>query len=250
MFSHLFNTYEAVTPPPKFNTDFEDTYQILREDNPVIDSLDSLKLVPTFEAPSVDRPLIQPFIPQLQVDTLPQKKQDSSTTSNTLSEPKKTSIIRGPKLFEEAFKEAEKMNPEISKYKTFLTKIAKRESNFNPSIQNTSGAPYYGFFQMGRQEIRQTTGLTVHEFRSNPVKQILGAVELYKHNLKVMKSIGAYDLGKQKGYSEDALVAGAWLGGPGGVKKYLLGKGNPSDSHWYGGKGGTSVGRRMNEFNE
>ena len=67
-------------------------------------------------------------------------------------------------------------------------------------------------------------------------------------NLKTIKALKIYDIGKNQGYSDDALVAGSWLGGPGGVKKYLLGKGDPSDSHWYGGKGGTSVGKIMNNW--
>lgn len=104
---------------------------------------------------------------------------------------------------------------------------------------------------MGKEEIKRTTGLSVEEFRNDPVQQILGAIKLYKMNLKTMKAIGIYDLGKHKGYSDDALVAGAWMGGPGGVKKYLLGLGDPSDSHWYkNGKGGSSVGKIMNNWKD
>lgn len=158
--------------------------------------------------------------------------------------------LKGSKSFEEAFEEAVKINPEVANYRNFLIKTAKKESNFNSYIQNTAGAPYYGYFQMGKEEIKKTTGLSVEEFRNNPVQQILGAVKLYKMNLKTMKAIGIYNLGKENGYSDDALVAGAWLGGPGGVKKYLKGLGDPSDSHWYKNGKGTSVGTRMKEFNE
>lgn len=157
--------------------------------------------------------------------------------------------LKGPKSFEKALEEAIKINPEVSKYRDFLIKTAKRESGFNSYIQNQTGAPYYGYFQMGRNEIKRTTGLSVEDFRKNPVAQILGAVKLYKMNLKTIKALNIYELGKSKGFSDDALVAGAWLGGPGGVKKYLLGLGDPSDSHWYkNGKGGTSVGKVMNQY--
>jgi len=44
-----------------------------------------------------------------------------------------------------------------------------------------------------------------------------------------------------RGYDMNALIKGAWLGGIGGVRKVLRGLGNPSDSKWYGGKGGASV---------
>lgn len=160
----------------------------------------------------------------------------------------KKSELKGPKKFEEAFQKAVEINPKVAKYKDFLVKIAKRESGFNSHIQNTAGAPYYGYFQMGASEIKKTTGLSVEQFRNDPVQQILGAVKLYELNLKTIKAIGVYDIGRERGYSDDALVAGAWMGGPGGVKKYLLGKGDPSDSHWYGGKGGSSVGQIMNNW--
>ena len=160
-------------------------------------------------------------------------------------------ILKGPKSFEEAFNKAKQINPDISKYRNFLIKTAKRESGFNSYIQNRAGAPYYGYFQMGREEIKRTTGLTVEQFRNDPVAQILGAVKLYEMNIKTIKAIGVYDIGKKKGYSDDALVSGAWMGGPGGVKKYLLGLGDPSDSHWYkNGKGGSSVGKIMNNWKE
>lgn len=157
-------------------------------------------------------------------------------------------ILKGSNDFERAFQEALAIDPNIAKYKNFLVKTAKRESGFNSYIQNIAGAPYYGYFQMGKNEIAMTTKMSVEQFRNNPVAQILGACKLYEMNLRAIKKIGVYNLGKQKGYSDDALVAGAWMGGPGGVKKYLLGKGDPSDSHWYGGKGGSSVGKIMNNW--
>lgn len=157
---------------------------------------------------------------------------------------------KGSKSFEENFEKALEIDPSIKKYKNFLVKTAKIESGFNSHVQNKSGAPYYGYFQMGKNEIALTTKMSVEQFRNNPVAQILGACKLYELNLRTIKKLGVYELGKQRGFSDDALVAGAWLGGPGGVKKFLQGRGDPSDSHWYGGKGGTSVGKRMREFNE
>lgn len=50
-------------------------------------------------------------------------------------------------------------------------------------------------------------------------------------------------LARQRGFSEEALMAGVWLGGPGGVKKALRGKGNAKDSN------GTSVLQYMKKFN-
>lgn len=163
--------------------------------------------------------------------------------------------LKGSEKFEEAFEKARQKDPSIDKYKNFLVKTAKRESGFHSYIQNQAGAPYYGYFQMGKEEIKRTTGLSVEEFRRDPVAQILGAVKLYQMNLKALKVLktpdgqSIYQLGKNQGYSEEALISGAWMGGPGGVKKYLLGLGDPSDSHWYkNGQGGSSVGKIINSW--
>lgn len=211
-----------------------------KSDKNFLDNLDMLNNYSSFsfEFPglaSFDSFNIDEFVPRHT-----SKKENSRKSQVTL---------KGSKEFERAMDEAEKINPNVKKYRKFLTKTAKLESGFNSRIQNRSGAPYYGYFQMGVNEIKKTTGLSVQEFRNDPVQQILGAVRLYELNMKTIKTLGVYDKCKQKGYSDDAIIAGAWVGGPGGVKKFINGKGNPSDSHWYNGLGGTSVGRRMKEFN-
>lgn len=230
----FFTTYEMTEPPP-----------IQRQTNiPKFENLYSTKQNDRYMI-SADIPYETPFEIDSENPFIFQTEQFSPDNTKISSQPKK---ITGTKAFEEAFNKAVKINPEVANYRNFLVKTAKRESNFNSYIQNTTGAPYYGYFQMGKEEIKKTTGLSVEQFRNNPVQQILGAVELYKLNLKTLKAIKVYDIGKQKGYSDDALVSGAWAGGPGGVKKYLSGKGDPSDAHWYGGQGGTSVGKIMNEW--
>lgn len=106
---------------------------------------------------------------------------------------------------------------------------------------------------MGHDLIKKFTGLTVEEYLNNPVQQVLAAVQLYKSNLKAIKNLGVYDKCRQAGYSEEAIIAGSWLGGPGGVQTFIEGRGDPSDSHLYkkaGKKGGTSVGARMKKFNK
>ena len=242
MFDGLFTTYSNLDPPPiKRNVVnlelpemdyglYESNIGIKSGNQDISQNLEQQEIIEPFHF-QTDEPN---FIPK-QVD-LPTSNQGEV-------------ILKGPKTFEKAFSEALRIDPSIAKYKKFLTKTAKIESNFNSYIQNTAGAPYYGYFQMGRNEIAVTTKIPIEKFRSDPVAQILGACKLYEMNLDVLKKIGVYNLGKQKGFSDDALVAGAWLGGPGGVKKYLLNLGDPSDSHWYNKKGGTSVGKRMKEFN-
>lgn len=220
MFSNMFASYNLVKPPegveqelavPSFDEDisfnnFETPYSFIKQEDKK-------------ENDKEDKPeIVKP----------PFKKEEK----------KKEVKLKGSAQFEKAFNEALKIDPSIARYKNFLVRTAKRESGFNSHIQNTTGAPYYGYFQMGQKEIKATTGLTVEQFRNDPVKQILGAVNLYKLNLKSLKALGVYDVGRNKGYTEEALIAGCWLAGAGGVKKFLLGKGDPSDSHWYGNSGG------------
>lgn len=244
MFDDLFTTYSSLDPPPiERKTDLLD----LIETNP---NLYQNNMMTITDAPNTDQDIFQQDIPnpfEFQTDEPyfePQvSKQDSIEDSKV--------VLKGSKSFEEAFEKALKIDPSIAKYKNYLVKTAKRESNFNSYIQNTTGAPYYGYFQMGKNEIAITTKMSVEQFRNDPVAQILGACKLYEMNLNTIKKLGVYNLGKEKGYSDDALVAGAWMGGPGGVKKYLLGLGDPSDSHWYkksGQKGGSSVGIIMNNW--
>lgn len=66
MFSHLFNTYEAVTPPPKSKPDLkQEIYQEPDQDTLIIDPLG---LGPISRVPSVDKPSDQPFVPEPQFD--------------------------------------------------------------------------------------------------------------------------------------------------------------------------------------
>lgn len=250
MFDDLFTTYSSLDPPPiKRKTD-DLTKLDLKEIDPNSYKRD---MVATIDSPDINWSLEQEetynlFSFQTDEPEFGNKKQNSNSTQKNLEE---HMILKGSKSFEEAFEKALQINPNIAKYKNFLVKTAKRESGFNSYIQNTAGAPYYGYFQMGKNEIAMTTKMSVEQFRNDPVAQILGACKLYDMNLKTIKKLGVYELGREKEYSDDALVAGAWMGGPGGVKKYLLGLGDPSDSHWYkNGKGGSSVGKIMNTWKD
>lgn len=232
MLRNLFNTYELVQSPYEVTED-----PFLTEIHDSFIPEDSITL-----GQDTYRGITNQLKP-LKVYKAPEKIKEEPI--------QKEVKLKSSKEFEAAFQEACRINPDVEKYKVFLVKTAKRESGFNSHIQNQAGAPYYGYFQMGQKEIKATTGLTVEQFRNDPVQQILGAVKLYKMNLNSIKNLGVYQIGKQKGYSDDALVAGAWMGGPGGVKKYLLGLGDPSDSHWYkDGKGGSSVGKVMNNWRD
>lgn len=67
MFSHLFNTYETVTPPPKSNKDFEEGFYYEPETNIEITDLfnNPVLNIPQVDIPQVDAPSYQPFISNL-----------------------------------------------------------------------------------------------------------------------------------------------------------------------------------------
>lgn len=189
----------------------------------------------------------------------PEKKSDAVLTSlDSWTNPKTRAIkiSNTPRSqsknenqsFEEAFALAVAEDPNIANLKDFLIRTAKRESGFDNKATNSSSKKHHGYFQINEDSIKQLSGLSVDEFKNNPVAQIKTAAKLYNQFLSQVKNLGIYDLAKRKGYSDNAIVAGAWAGGGGGVKTYLLGQGNPSDSHYYGGQGGISVGQLMEEF--
>lgn len=177
-----------------------------------------------------------------------QKKQGikKSVVKRAKSTTKNFNTYKGYSQFEKAFQEATKIDPTVAQRKEFFIRTAQRESNFNSSIQNGQGAPCYGYFQIHSNNIKKLSGLSLDQFRSDPVAQILVANRLYDENLKWLKTSGMYDLGTKKGYSEGALMSGCWLG-PGALRTYLLGKGDPSDKHWSKDKKtGVSVSELLN----
>lgn len=137
-------------------------------------------------------------------------------------------------------------------YRDFLTRIAEKESKFDSTIQNTAGAPAYGYFQFmqdGKKynNISTYAGTDIETFRNNPKLQIQAAIKLAK-DFERGFSDKDLEAAKSKGYNMNGLLAGAWLGGVKGVKRYLYGMGDASDKHWSKSGAGTTVGTRIKEF--
>lgn len=139
----------------------------------------------------------------------------------------------------------------------FFAKLAEKESGFNHSIQNGFGAPAYGYFQFmqgsanGRSwdNISRFAGVDINTFRNSPEIQIKAADKLAD---SFLKSFSKADIEKarQLGYSDSALVAGAWLGGVGGVRKLLHNNVSVNDHSWSKDKkSGADMRSRMAEFN-
>ena len=121
----------------------------------------------------------------------------------------------------------------------FWAALANHESGFNNYIQNQAGAPAYGYFQFmeGKvgshiwDNITKFAGVDIETFRNNPVLQIQAA---HKMKEKILKGFSDADRKKTKelGYTDSALVRGAWLAGVKGVKRFLHQGINASDNHW------------------
>ena len=150
----------------------------------------------------------------------------------------------------ETFKQAFVQSGVDEKRFPFFAKLAEKESGFDPIIQNSAGYPAWGYFQFMQGEyngkkwnnIEDIAKVDINTFLHNPTLQIKAADKLADIFLSQFSQEDK-EKAKDMGYSDSALVAGAWLAGPGGVKKFLKGDANPSDIH------GTNVRDRMEQFN-
>lgn len=194
---------------------------------------------------------IKPAQQESQEELKEQEELPSKQNIERKTKPMKSKVLstssRGLTQFNKYYDEVEKEMPDAKRYRDFLTKIAEKESGFDSYIQNKAGAPAYGYFQFMDFNI-QPLGISIESFRSNPKLQIKAAVNLAK-NFESQFTDQDYSLAQQRGYSKNGMLAGAWLAGVGGVRKYLKGQGNPSDRHWSKTGAGTDVGTRMRQFN-
>lgn len=171
------------------------------------------------------------------------------TTTSMNGQPTTAPTITGSQEFEKAYDEVEKLDPEARNRRTLLTQIAKAESGFVKDIQNRGGAPAYGYFQFmqgkyhGRNynNIGTYAGTDVNTFRNDAKLQIQAANKLAK---QFMSSFSQSELDKmhKMGWTDNAIIAGAWLGGPGGVRAYVFNNNDRDD-------GATSMSKRMKQFN-
>lgn len=152
----------------------------------------------------------------------------------------KASVSKGTEPFNQAFDNVERRIPSIRKYRAFLTDLAARESSFRPDARakNKSGTAlgYFQFMPFNRK------GINEEEFVNNPELQIEMAWKLL-NDFKNSFTKYDWEVANDKGYSESALIAGAWLGGAKGVKRFLHSRINVSDNL------GTSVKNYMDKFN-
>lgn len=146
--------------------------------------------------------------------------------------------------YEDVWKAYLEESPGDIEYKDLLDRLAKQESGFR-NIQNTAGAGAYGYFQLWADNFKDTSG---EQLLNDPVSQIRHAVQLMKNNIATFTQ-SDWELGKSLGYTRNAMLAGAWLGGVGGVRNYIKGIKDASDGHHYADGQGESVSKRMSSFN-
>ncbi len=173
------------------------------------------------------------------------EKEDAETENlTTKSTSNNNNNTPGPEQYESLWGEYLSKHPEHAQFKGALTGYAKRESNFN-NIQNTAGAPAYGYFQLYKGNWGSNTG---EDLLKDPIKQIGLAIQLYKNNMSTFTEQD-WEKGKKQGYSKDAMLAGAWLGGVGNVRKFLNTGVSASDGHHYPNGKGDNIKARMDLFN-
>ncbi len=154
--------------------------------------------------------------------------------------------------FNKYYDEVEKEDPEAKKYRKFLTAIADHESKFNSSVQNSAGAPAYGYFQFMEDGNRWTNiskygGTDIDTFRNDPKLQIKAAIKLAKA-FESRYNDTDRGIAKQLGIDDSALLGGAWLAGVGGVRQYLYNNKDLSDKGWYNNGGGSSVSESLKRY--
>lgn len=162
-------------------------------------------------------------------------------------------ISKGLRDFSTNYNEALKIGgneaKQLQSRRTLLTHLAQVESGFNSFLQNRSGAPAYGYFQFmqgnykgkNHNNISLYGGVDLNTFRKSPVLQIRAANKLAN---SFIQSFSKTELNRlhNMGWTDNAIIAGCWLGGPGGVRAYAFNNSNRSD-------GATTVGARMKAFN-
>ena len=155
---------------------------------------------------------------------------ETINTSSSAQTPRRTnnSNMASNTSFDQDFQKYG-VNPIFTKHKEFWRKLALSESSLNSQASNKSGA--FGYFQIMPQS---RTGADV-------ASQFKDAEKLMTSHMSLINDEDR-KLAQQKGITEEGLMAGVWLGGPGGVKRALRNKRDAKDSN------GTSVMSYMKKF--
>lgn len=139
---------------------------------------------------------------------------------------------------------------QLAARRNLFTRLANQESGFRYHIGNSQGIPAFGYFQFmqgnykGRNHnnVGEYAGVDLDTFRRSPVIQIQAANRLANYFMSKFSKTELQRL-HQMGYSDSAIIGGAWLGGVGGVRAFAFKNQNRRDAN------GTGVGDYMQMFN-
>lgn len=146
--------------------------------------------------------------------------------------------------------QAQDKSGQLASRRNLFTKLAYQESGLRHYISNSGGVPAFGYFQFmqgnyrGRNynNVSQFAKTDLNTFMNSPIVQIQAANNLANYFLNSFSKVELQKL-HQMGYSDSAIIAGAWLGGPGGVRAYAFKNQNRKDAN------GTGVAQYMQQFN-
>ena len=154
-----------------------------------------------------------------------------------------TSPVHKPEDYENEWKKYLEKHPEHAKYKETLDAFADVESKYK-NVPNNAGANSFGYFQVNEINLK---GIDFQEFLNDPQMQISKAIEVLKNNISTFTDED-WKKGEELGHSRLGMLAGAWLGGVGGVRN-LIHRGIDADDRHHSKKGlGESISHRMDTF--
>ena len=187
-----------------------------------------------------------------EIQVKPDNKAENNKDENNKTKIDLINPSKGTEEFNRIYDEVEREYPEASKYRAFLTTVAKYESGFNSKAKNKN-APAWGYFQFMQDDnkynnIKTYAGVDTQTFLDNPKLQIIAAINLAK---SMEKGFSKEDISaaKSKGITKWGMLGGAWLGGNGGLRRYLLNNENISDKHWSPNNSGIDMINQIKRYN-
>lgn len=165
----------------------------------------------------------------------------------------KSKLEYTPNPGEDSFRESylKAVGEEDDMYK-FFSLLAKNESGYDPTAKNPN-APAYGYFQFMQDGVRYNNishygDVDIDTFLNTPEIQINAARSLAD---SFLSHLNEEDLAKmaEKGITRSGALGGMWLGGYGGLKRYLYNNENISDKHWSPSGAGIDMETQIKRYN-
>lgn len=130
-------------------------------------------------------------------------------------------------------------DPDILRKKDFLMRMAATESGYklNVSSNKSTASGWFGFLNSNKKFF--APNVSVSAFNNSPETQIEAASKMYDYVLAQARHYGAYDIAKQKNYSDDDIAAAYWLSPKWATQFFINGTSNQADAN------GTTVPKKI-----